>query len=152
MEICYQKHIFHGISFQTGSKKPYLRLVPRTGQFSSESKIAAGLLCLWQERPRTGSGKRRTGKRDEPVDVDFPYPGHLLHGGNGLPLVIISFKREPDNEIDNGSNPGIMAEFRSMDRLRSRMAPVQPGENGIAPRLGAKMESGIGAVIRDRVK
>ena len=146
MEICYQKHIFHGISFQTPSKKPYLMIVPRTCQPSSESKIAADFFCFRKKRPRTGSGKRRTGKRYKPVDVDPALPGHLLHGGDRLPLVIISFKRETDNEIDNGSNPGIMAEFRSMDRLLSRMAPVQPGENGIAPRLGAKMEPGIGAV------
>jgi hypothetical protein len=73
------------------------------------------------------------------VGVNLSHPGNLTYGSNRLPLFLIDFIREPYNEINDRDDPGIMAEFRCPDRVRNRVATVQPGEDGIASGLGTKM-------------
>src|SRR5271157_1231318 len=132
MEICYQKHIFHGISLQTPSKKPYLRVIPRAGQFTAESEIAAGFFCPGEERTRTGFCKRSTGKRDKLVDVNFSDSREFPDRGNGCLLVFIGLERKPDNKIDHRYDPRTGTEFCGPDRLCCRVPPVEPGEDIIA--------------------
>src|SRR5208283_2784722 len=131
MEICYQKHIFHGISLQTPSKKPYLRVVPRAGQFTAESEIPAGFFCAGEEQTRTGFCKRSTRKRDKLVDVNFPDSREFLDRGNGRLLVFIGLERKPYNIIDHRGDPGTGTEFCGPDRLCCSVPPVEPGENSI---------------------
>jgi len=64
-----------------------------------------------------------------------------------LSLVFIGLERKPDNEIDNRNDPMAGTEFNGPDYIISRMAPVQPGEDCIAPGLGPEMEFCVGTIV-----
>lgn len=132
--------------------KPYRGIVPRAGQPSSEGKSAAGFFRCTKERSRMRPGEGSARERDEPVEVDVSHPCNGFNGLDGLFLFIICFEREPDNKIYNRCDTGIVAELRRPDCIGNRVAPVQPGEDCIAPGLGAEMQFRVRTVIGDQGK